>query len=87
MSDSTGCHCSHTCSNHSDCNNCDLLFGVDGFHLSAVAERSQQLVVTIESTPRPMGCPACGVVASSHGRRVHTLIDTLNIRLVGVRQS
>lgn len=76
MSDSAGCHCAHTCFNHFHCTNCEVLVGVDGFHVSDVAERSQQFVVTIESTPRPMGRPACRVVASSHGRRVHTLIDT-----------
>jgi len=34
------------------------------------------LVVTVESVPTVMGCPTCGVVAHSHGRRTVTLVDT-----------
>ncbi|WP_363326175.1 transposase, partial [uncultured Pseudokineococcus sp.] len=33
------------------------------------------LVVTVESPPGPVGCRACGVVATSHGRREHALVD------------
>ena len=33
------------------------------------------LVVTVESPPTPMGCPLCGVIAASHGRRSVVLVD------------
>lgn len=33
------------------------------------------LVVTMESAPTVMGCPTCGVVAESRGRRTTTLVD------------
>ncbi len=32
-------------------------------------------MVTVESARGPMGCPACGVVARSHGRRTVDLVD------------
>src|SRR5215211_9169421 len=33
------------------------------------------LVVTVESPPTSVGCPLCGVIASSHGRRLVWLVD------------
>ena len=75
MSDSTRCGCARACSTHRYCDNCDLLVGMEGYHVLEVAERRKHLVVTIESPPGPLGCPSCGVVAESHGRRVHTMID------------
>jgi transposase len=30
----------------------------------------------VESAPDPVGCPACGFLAVSHGRRIHELVDT-----------
>ncbi len=58
------------------CHNCDLLVGLDGFHVVSVNTGCDGLTVVVESAPGPMGCPTCGVVAVSHGRRVHELIDT-----------
>ncbi len=58
------------------CVNCGLLVGLTGVRVVAVAAGRRGLTVTVESPPGPMGCPACGVVAVSHGRRTHTLIDT-----------
>jgi transposase len=59
--------------------NCDLLVGLPGLHVVAVegvpARPGQGLLVTLESTPTLMGCPGCGVVAHSHGRRTVQLID------------
>ena len=58
------------------CDRCDLLVGVDGLHVTA-AERDDRgrLVVTVESEPTVMGCPACGVVAHGHGRVEVELVD------------
>ena len=33
------------------------------------------LTVRVESPWAPMGCPTCGVIAGSHGRRDVTLVD------------
>ncbi len=58
------------------CDRCDLLVGLDGLHVIGV-ERDDGggLRVTVESAPSVMGCPTCGVVASSHGRRMVRLVD------------
>jgi transposase len=45
-------------------------------HVVDVVETDRRLVVTVESGPEPGGCPGCGVVAGSHGRRMVRLIDT-----------
>ncbi len=58
------------------CENCDLLVGLEGYHVVAVSREGPGLVVTIESPPGPRGCPVCGVVAVSHGWRVHEVVDT-----------
>ena len=53
-----------------------MIVGVDGLHVTA-AERDDRgrLVLTVESEPTVMGCPACGVVARGHGRDVVELLD------------
>jgi transposase len=49
---------------------------LDGLHVVRVdRDDGEGLVVTVESAPVPVGCPACGVVARSHGRRVAELVD------------
>src|ERR687883_33160 len=60
------------------CPNCDVLVGLCGLHVVAVelGQVRGGLVVSVESAPTVMGCPACGVVAGSHGRRSVMLIDT-----------
>lgn len=84
MSHPTGCagtpDSAHPCAGY--CRNCDVLVGLPGLHVTAVdrgdrGDRGQGggLTVTVESPPTMMGCPACGVVAVSHGRRVHMLRD------------
>ncbi|MEI4271368.1 hypothetical protein TEK04_06510 [Klenkia sp. LSe6-5] len=50
--------------------------GLDGVHVIAVAEHGAGLRVTVESPPQPMGCPACGVLATSRGRAMVRLVDT-----------
>ena len=69
MSEPTGCCCAATTPSY--CDHCDLLVGLDGLHVVGV-ERDDGggLRVSVESAPIVVGCPACGVVASSHGRRV-----------------
>ncbi len=61
------------------CDRCDLLVGLPGLHVVAVerfwAGRGEGLAVMVESPSGVMGCPACGVVARSHGRRVVELVD------------
>lgn len=60
--------------------NCDVLVGLSGLHVVAVGpvqlDAGEGLVIAVESPPTVMGCPACGVVARSHGRRTVELIDT-----------
>ena len=55
---------------------CDLLVGLEGFHLIAVARRACGLVLNIEPYDCLAGCPGCGVIAQGHGRVVVEVIDT-----------
>ncbi|MGB4890219.1 MAG: ISL3 family transposase [Propionicimonas sp.] len=75
MSEPTGCaaRCHH---DDCYCSNCDLLVGLDGLHVVGVERDQGGLRVTVESARGVMGCPACGVVASSHGRRTVRLVDS-----------
>ena len=57
------------------CGNCDLLVGLAGLHVLDVVAVEDHLRVRVESPPGLMGCPTCGVVALSHGRREVELID------------
>ena len=58
------------------CDRCDVLVGLDGFHVIAVDAGRAQLRVTVESAaPGPVGCPVCAVIAHSHGRRERRLVD------------
>ena len=43
------------------CDRCDLLVGLEGFHLIAVARRECGLVLDIESCDRCAGYPGCGL--------------------------
>jgi transposase len=52
------------------------LVGLEGFHVIGVDRGPDLLTVRVESAPGPVGCPACGVVASSRGRRARRLVDT-----------
>jgi len=64
---------SRSCPDSTYCRRCDVLVGLDGFHVLDVAERVGErgpcLRVVVESPPREEGCRSCGVVAHSHGRR------------------
>jgi len=73
MTEPTSC-CAARCSSPSVyCDNCDLLVGL---HVLEVVAAEEHLRVRVESPPGLMGCPACGVVALSHGRREVELVDT-----------
>ena len=43
------------------CDRCDLLVGLEGFHLMSVARTPGALVLDIESCNQLVGCPGCGV--------------------------
>ena len=58
------------------CARCDLLVGLPGLHVIDVdRDDGGALTITVESTPDPMGCPTCGVIAQGHGRREVRLVD------------
>src|SRR5829696_10083832 len=58
------------------CARADVMFDVAGIHvLGMEIDDRQRLVVTLESDQLEAGCPACGVVAAGHGRRVHLVHD------------
>ena len=57
------------------CDRCDLLVGLEGFHLMSVARTPDALVLDVESCNQLAGCPDCGVIAQGHGRVVVEVID------------
>ena len=57
------------------CDRCDLLVGLEGFHLMSVARTPDALVLDVESCNQLAGCPGCGVIAQGHGRMVVEVID------------
>lgn len=78
MSEPTSCVVPHRATTY--CNHCDLLVGLTGLHVTGVNHRDPDnsaggLSIGVESAPDLMGCPSCGVVATSHGRRVVRLVD------------
>ena len=46
------------------CVRCDLLVGLEGFHLMSVARTPDTLVLDVESCNQLAGCPGCGVTCS-----------------------
>ena len=77
MSEPTACTAARPCPDPRYCDRCDLLVGLPGFHVLAVSEAvdGDRLRVVVESPAQPVGCPACGVLAVSHGRREVVLVD------------
>jgi transposase len=57
------------------CPRCDVLLGLDGVEVVAVERDDGRLRVTVQTPWALMGCPDCGVVASSRGRRTRVLHD------------
>ena len=43
------------------CDRCDLLVGLEGFHLMSVARTPDALVLDVESCNQLAGCPGCGL--------------------------
>ncbi len=76
MTDSMSCCAAQHVTAPTYCINCDLLVGLEGYHVIGVDRGPDLLTVRAESPPGPMGCHTCGVVASSRGRRVRRLVDT-----------
>jgi transposase len=58
------------------CARADAIFAVPDMHvLDVEIDERQRLVLTIESSQLEAGCPACGVLAVGHGRRIRILHD------------
>ncbi len=58
------------------CDRCDLLVGLVGLRVVAVERRPDGvLVIDVESPPGAAGCPRCGQVGISRGRKVLELVD------------
>jgi len=75
MSEPTACDRARSCPDPFYCQRCDVLVGLDGFHVIEVAERGAWLRVVVETPVVVEGCRVCGVVARSHGRRDVRLVD------------
>lgn len=75
MSQPTACHRARSCPDPTYCQRCDLLVGLEGFHVLQVDQQARHLRVVVESDPSPAGCHTCGVIAASHGRREVHLVD------------
>jgi hypothetical protein len=46
----------------------ELLLGLDGFRVLAVAEAPAEVVIEVETTAERVGCPGCGVRAEAQDR-------------------
>jgi len=75
MSQPTACDRARSCPDLTYCQRCDVLVGLDGFHVVGVADHGGRVQVVVESPAALEGCRTCGVVAHSHGRRAVRLID------------
>jgi transposase len=75
MSELTGRAAACPCPDPDYCERADRLLGLSGLHVIEVVENDRRLVVVVESAPGPGGCPGCGVVALSRGRREVRLVD------------
>ena len=59
---STMSHPTCCCSASLDrCDRCDLLVGLEGFHLMSVVRTPDTLVLDVESCNQLAGCPGCGL--------------------------
>lgn len=57
------------------CDRCDLLVGLEGFHLMSVSRIPSALVLDVELCNQLVGCPGCGVIDQGYGRVVVEVID------------
>ena len=75
MPDATGCAAACP-SSAVYCDRCDVLVGLGGLHVVAVERcRDGVLLIDVESPPGSVGCPGCGQVAESRGRKALVLVD------------
>ena len=49
------------CASLNRCDRCDLLVGLEGFHLMSVTRPPGALVLDVESCNQLAGCPGCGL--------------------------
>ncbi|MGH2613788.1 MAG: ISL3 family transposase [Thermomicrobiales bacterium] len=73
MSNATGCAGAPTTTD--PCSRCDVLLGLPDVHVEAVEREAAVVTVTVSTPWQLMGCPDCGVVAPSRGRRRRVLHD------------
>lgn len=77
MLEPTACTAARCHDDTTYCSRCDLLVGLEGLHVLTVDrdDGTGGRRVLVESGPTVMGCPACGAIANSHGRREVRLVD------------
>jgi transposase len=75
VSEPTACARARSRPDSSYCDRCDLLVGLDGFHVIEVIEQAGRVQVVVESAPTATACLTCGVLVGSHGRRDVVLVD------------
>ncbi len=73
MSNATGCAGAPTTTD--PCDRCDVLLGLPDVRVEAVERDQDRMTVTVSTPWQLQGCPDCGVVAPSHGRRRRLLHD------------
>ena len=73
MTNATGCPVAPATTD--PCSRCDLLLGLPGVQVETVLRSPDRLEVMVSTPWRLMGCPDCGVVAPSRGRRERRLRD------------
>ncbi|WP_166849037.1 ISL3 family transposase [Isoptericola sp. BMS4] len=73
MSNATGCAGAPTTTD--PCSRCDVLLGLPQVHVEAVERAETLMTVTVSLPWQLRGCPDCGVVAPSRGRRRRVLHD------------
>lgn len=71
MSHATGCAPAPA----GPCSRCDLLLGLPGVQVESVERDEGSMTVMVSTSWQLMGCPDCGVVAPSRGRRRRVLHD------------
>ena len=71
---------------HRPCSRFGVLLGLPDVHVEAVERDGTKMSVTVSTPWQLMGCPECGVVAPSRGRRRRVLHDVTHgdarVRLV-----
>jgi len=73
LSNATGCAGAPTTTD--PCPRCDLLLGLPAVRVETVERDETTMTVTVSTPWQLMGCPDCGVVAPSRGRRRRILHD------------